>query len=282
MFVLDGHKRIRAWPDAFFRGKPDLTNRTDYEPYLDASVELDAEPGDVIYWPSSYWHIGEDAGGWSLAISLFFFMQDDAHAQLSAGVARALRERLSEGNGRRAARPARPTRPAPAGAAPAVAGARAIPGQVRRALGAVRALGDAADLEQTLVASRLDHVTGLAFRLLPAPLPPSRLRDEQRVRGDAAYPIRWIAAGDGDLVCSACGRSFVIPANPRVVALLERLNTGAPARVGELARAYATTVRVGRVTYSASRAEIRGLLERLVSLHALIAEPAEDEAAGRS
>ena len=83
MFAVDGIKRIRAWPDAFFRDKPDLTNRLDYERYNPESVVLEARPGDVIYWPASYWHIGEDAGGPSIAISLALFMDPQPGAELA-------------------------------------------------------------------------------------------------------------------------------------------------------------------------------------------------------
>ena len=31
---------------------------------------LKGEPGDVIYWPSGYWHVGESVGGLSLSLSL--------------------------------------------------------------------------------------------------------------------------------------------------------------------------------------------------------------------
>ena len=83
MFAVDGIKRIRAWPDEFFRSKPDMTNRLDYDRYNDASVLLEARPGDVIYWPASYWHIGEDAGGPSIAISLALFMDPQPGADLA-------------------------------------------------------------------------------------------------------------------------------------------------------------------------------------------------------
>ena len=83
MFVVDGLKRIRAWPDAFSRGKPDMTNRLDYERYNDASVVLDARPGEVIFWPASYWHIGRTPAARSIAISLALFMEPQPGADLA-------------------------------------------------------------------------------------------------------------------------------------------------------------------------------------------------------
>jgi hypothetical protein len=261
MFVIDGHKRIRAWPDEFFQGKPDLTNRTDYEPYLEASTLLDAEPGDVIYWPSSYWHIGEDAGGWSVAISLFVFPEDASAGQLAGEVARAVEERLGRGAHRRGRGSRALRRPG--------AGIRAVAGRVRQAVETVRALGRDPALEQMLVAARLDHLTGYAFRRLPPPRPARPLADRQVIRGHPEFPILWQAVGAGDLVCSVNGRSFAIPANPKVVALLRRINSGAGARVGDLVGSSAGRAKVGRVEFEASRRDVRALLEQLDRLRAL-------------
>src|SRR6185436_729100 len=99
--------------------------------YNAASVVLQGKPGDVIYWPSSYWHVGEDAGGLSVAISLALFME--AEPWTDVVLARRLRSRA-----RRAA---------------------LGPAATTRSLGALRsALADPA-LEQMLVAARLRHLT---------------------------------------------------------------------------------------------------------------------------
>ncbi len=51
MFVVAGRKRIRAWPDEYFRGKENVANTLDYEQFLNDAVTLEGGPGDVIYWP---------------------------------------------------------------------------------------------------------------------------------------------------------------------------------------------------------------------------------------
>ena len=84
----------------------------------------------------------------------------------------------------------------------------------------------------------------------------ARLHVLDQGKGD---PILWLQAGDsGDLVCSGNGRSFVLPANPGVVALLQRLNTGAPCRVGDLVR-----------EFDGPATDVRRLLEKLDTLRAL-------------
>lgn len=78
-FVVRGPKRLLFWPrDCFvakFASPPKspshqqaLTGR--YVDYLDDAVIVDAEEGDVVYWPKDFWHIGTSAERWSGMIAL--------------------------------------------------------------------------------------------------------------------------------------------------------------------------------------------------------------------
>ena len=254
MFAVDGLKRIRAWPDAFFRGKPDLTNRLDYERYNDASLVLDARPGDVIYWPASYWHIGEDADGPSIAISLALFMEPQPGADLAQTVEQAIATRAGGARGRR-----RVTADGPLL-------------RVARDVRALRRMTAGPSLECALAADRLNRVTGAGFGRVPPPTPPRALTDDDVVRGERHGAVRWVTVGD-EIVCSAGGHAFALPAHPRLPALLRRLGSPEPARVGDLIDRYSGTVGRGSVEFTASRREIRGLLERLLTFRALTVGP---------
>lgn len=260
MFVISGRKRIRAWPDEFFRGKEDMTNRLDYDRFLGTSITLDAEPGDIIYWPSSYWHIGEDLGGWSVAISVALFMDLSPGADLVRHVAPMVADRLAR------------TRHEVSSALPPggpEGGARVVPELVRAAVDALRGVSRSPALAETLAASWLDHLTGYGFMRVPAPRAPRHLADDERVRGDPENPILWLPVGGRDLICSANGHSFGIPADPRVLALFERLNGGTVCRVGDLVGEGTGMVEAGGREFVASAHDIRALLERLWSLRAL-------------
>lgn len=70
-FIVSGKKRIYAWPfdtlspflSEEIRRTSNLPHHTDlnFQDYLDSAVCLDAEPGDIIYWPAEYWHIAAAA-----------------------------------------------------------------------------------------------------------------------------------------------------------------------------------------------------------------------------
>jgi hypothetical protein len=254
MFVVDGLKRIRAWPDEFFRGKPDMTNRLDYEPYNDASVVLDARPGEVIFWPASYWHIGEDAGGLSIAISLALFMEPQPGADLARTIEQAIAQRPGAADRRRQA-----------------AGDRITP-EVRRDLRALQQIGRGPSLARALAADHLNRMTGAGFARVPPPAPARTLGDDDVVGGDPDFAVRWTRLGD-ELICSANGHAFALPDDPRMPELLRRLSSTDPVRVGDLIARYAGMLTRGAVEFTASRREVRALLERLLALRAITVRP---------
>jgi len=254
MFAVDGIKRIRAWPDEFFRGKPDMTNRLDYDRYNNASVLLEARPGDIIYWPASYWHIGEDAGGPSIAISLALFMDPQPGADLAQTLEQEIATR-SVGAHRRRVR----------------VGAR-IESDVRRDLRTLQQIARGPSLARALAADRLNRVTGAGFVRVPLPALARAPEDGDIVRGEADFPMRWATVGD-EIVCSANGHAFALPDDPRMPGLLRRLSSTAPLRVGDLIARYSGTVTRGAVEFTASRREVRALLERLLALRAITVGP---------
>ncbi len=89
------------------------------------------------------------------------------------------------------------------------------------------------------------------------------------VRGDPEYPILWLPAENHQIIISANGHSFSIPADFRIIRLIERLNTGAALRVKSLIEEHAGTTRYADVEYEAEPEGIRTVLEKLYTLHAI-------------
>jgi 50S ribosomal protein L16 3-hydroxylase len=248
MFVVDGQKRMRTWPDAFFRDKEDLTHRLDYAHYNDASIVLDAAPGDVIYWPSDYWHIGESVtGAMSAAISVALFMEPRPTSDVMALARGMVQAHLSTHD---------PTRIA------------------ERAAAALRSVGADPRFERAIRTALLNKTTAYGFARAPLPLPAHSLTDDDVVHGLAEYPVIWMREDDDRLTCSACGHAFGISASPLVLKLLERLNDGEPALVSALIAEYAGSVTAGDVEFITTPDDVRALLEKLVSLRAVVVERA--------
>ncbi|MFM9607109.1 JmjC domain-containing protein [Streptomyces niveiscabiei] len=60
LYCVRGTKRMRFWD-----GRPwtePVHTVLDYQPYLASSFVAEAEPGDLLYWPARYHHVGESTG----------------------------------------------------------------------------------------------------------------------------------------------------------------------------------------------------------------------------
>ena len=77
LFALSGKKRMRFW-----RQKPwsePVSTILDYQAHLDTSFVVEVEPGDALYWPWTYFHVGESAGG-GVATSVNVGIPKDEHS----------------------------------------------------------------------------------------------------------------------------------------------------------------------------------------------------------
>jgi 50S ribosomal protein L16 3-hydroxylase len=78
-FVTRGPKRMLFWPPdrftvKFSSPKNDPSHQralvARYEQHLDGASVIEADEGDVIYWPKEYWHIGASQDTWSGMVSV--------------------------------------------------------------------------------------------------------------------------------------------------------------------------------------------------------------------
>jgi 50S ribosomal protein L16 3-hydroxylase len=79
-FVVDGRKRIRVWPRTAFSENSYWYGVGAGRRPRAGSTCLDGEPGDILYWPSSYWHVGESRGGTVSSLSLGLYPRDSLAA----------------------------------------------------------------------------------------------------------------------------------------------------------------------------------------------------------
>lgn len=61
MIPVEGRKRMRFWTARPWAEA--VSTLPDYRGHLAGSFVVEAEPGDVLYWPADYYHVGESIGG---------------------------------------------------------------------------------------------------------------------------------------------------------------------------------------------------------------------------
>lgn len=225
-FVVSGKKRFRLWPfeelAARFGVPPSARDAVHVLPGLGAlnlpdelratSIVLEGEPGDVMYWPASAWHVAENAsteangGPLTVTLGLGRFRQLGPAPLLAKVVARAVHEG------------------APSLALPTSGdlseGAQALWTDVLAWLGsdAVRAI-----MTEELVA----WASALRFPLAPPLAAPSRDEAVEAIAPAVPGTIAWARQGD-HLVWSSGGHLARYPYHPGIERILARIDRGAP------------------------------------------------------
>jgi 50S ribosomal protein L16 3-hydroxylase len=275
LFALKGRKRMRFWPKKPWSAP--VSTMLDYAPYLKESFVAEVEPGDILYWPSSYYHVGESAGG-EVATSVNVGIPRTEHPtvyyvdDLLRGTIDELS--LSEQEWRN-------TRLAKVGASPLARGVLTrqgalspeLPRALQAAVGAFREVSRRRETLSHIQVTWLKRLTAGGFEPVPPAARKGRLEDEDRVRVDPRFPILFEQSEAGRWICAANGHALRGAGSVKAAArLFETLNSGRELRVGALLRPFRSGVerkRGATDVVAATREGMRTVLERLQGLRAL-------------
>ncbi len=241
LFAVAGKKRMRFWSERPWT-EPAMSMR-DYRRHLGTSFAVDVEPGDILYWPSDYYHVGESCdGGVTTSVnvgiprtghSAFAALQDlwldvnDVNSSMDPS--ENLMGMLS-------------TLPGPAGhgwvTSPFAKDGTlspALPDAVERTLRAFRARTRPSFVDRRLRESSLRHLSAAGFAQTPPAAPRRRLRDSDYVLGDPQYPMLWAPDGPRRCVYAANGHlQRVAATSSQMARIAKHLNSGRPAPVGAM------------------------------------------------
>lgn len=253
-FVIAGRKKMLVWPEEYFRDKEVTFNSLDYEKFSDGAISVEGEAGDILYWPSSYWHVGEAGSGLSLTMNVGLFLKHNPFADILKHVRGIARDRpdASATVDLYAFDPNAPERTA-----------ERVAKELEAAADILREISRSAALEESLRISWMNRVTGAGFTSVPPPLPHAALSDDQTLSANPLYPVVWLNWNDNKLACSANGHSFAVTRDPSAIKLIERVNTGAPFGVKGLVEECSETNQASDERF------LRGIVEKLYSLRAI-------------
>ncbi|MFJ5229280.1 JmjC domain-containing protein [Kitasatospora sp. NPDC088391] len=254
LFALEGRKRMRFWRDCPWT-EP-VTTKLDYHPYLDASFTAEPEPGDLLYWPARYYHVGESVDGGS-ATSVNVGVPREAHRAVH-DVDDLLLGRTPDAMVDPDAALARlPAATAPL-SVPAPPADGALPEALEQTLEVFRAYRDPGTVRERVTALALRNWSAAGLCPVPPPAAPRPLTDDTTIRSRARILYEPVGA---TLLCAANGhllRSTLTP--PQLTGLITGLTRPTPVR--ELLSALPP----------AAHPEARRLLEALETFRALTRE----------
>ncbi len=212
-WVVSGRKRMLVWPPEVFEGVD--RRAVDLDDYRARATVLEGEPGDLMFWPSSYWHIGESLGHPVVTLSLGRFTSvveevvvEEAKRFLGGTFVLEGLERAADSL--RIDRRELQTLPDPL---------RDATAQLRRGM---------EDALQRRWLARLSNA-GLA----PPPARSTPLAASARIAADPIHPVLF-AESTGGFIVAGAGRTLFVEAAPWIPALLDALNRGVPTTIDEL------------------------------------------------
>src|SRR5262245_32691468 len=258
-FIIEGRRRIYLWPEEYFRNSLDLARSSDFAKLRRDATILEGEPGDILYWPGRYWHVGSPLSTLSIGLSVAL-----VPVQLSSFVVSAINNQIGEFLDPTLTRDGG----FPHAASDVEDSPEMIAAAIKRAAKLLKRAHNDAELIQLLQAAWLDHMTSEGSEPAPTPLPLEELDDDCLIGGIPEVPIVWIISND-KIVCSANGNSILLPPAPAIIALLTELNSGATLKVSDLIRKYKGVSRRNGVQFKVTKDVLRFLLSKLYSLRAI-------------
>ncbi|MBE4768581.1 MULTISPECIES: JmjC domain-containing protein [Streptomyces] len=265
MFGLRGRKRMRFWPRRPWDEA--VSTKVDYTGHLPESFSVDVGPGELLYWPADYYHVGESATTSPATSVNVGVPRDEHHAgyEVEALIADLDPTRLTGRGSLDTLLHVPEAEVSAPGPGPDGLLSPVLPEAFG---GAVRALADFARPERTgprVTTVSLRHRTAGGFAPAPAAAASRALADADRVRTVPDVRVLWAPDGDGGTLCAANGHHIRTSLGPGAMTAVTQALTGpGPLRVADV---------LSLVPSGTPREEARALLERLESFRVLRREP---------
>jgi hypothetical protein len=243
-FGIEGKKTLYLWEPEFYHAKLAHLVDVDYRRFLRHAIALTVGPGEVIYWPSRYWHIAEPSTELSVTMNIAYYGTFSAESHGQRAVERAVQARLAarrielgeaEFGSVACGLSAKESRCVPHGLRSSTdsRGDLRIPEALTRAVDSVeRDLP--AQLRDDVTRAWVGHMTRLGFDH-PPPMSEhdGALAPGTRLGRTSEAPIHLAQLRSGKLLCSANGRTMEVAERAWVRPLLRELNVRSSVRVGD-------------------------------------------------
>ena len=268
-YVVTGRKRMKVWPYEVFAGRrenrdssPDKAGLVILQGPDDEALAartgsvLEGGPGELFYFPASYWHCAEPSEDLVVTLAIDFSyggLPRFADLENPLSWSKDLRGFFSRDQ---------------------------IDAGLPLARG-TRFLRRPEILNQLIIdlnASWLRYTTSGFFNRASLPLPPVTLDDLDQVQADPERPIVAKTLPEHQLILAANGQTLQTIADPKVKKLVTTLNAGKGHQVGALTKKFSGTSHSRGVEFESSPDAIRAVLEQLCSWRALRVERAKPSA----
>jgi hypothetical protein len=228
--VVRGPKRMLLWPyealahhvadGSDMRREGYVLEELAVEDVRSSAIVLEGQTGDVLYWPSTYWHVAEEVPGtsYSLSLNVGVALTQPRHV-LECLTERLMRASLADPSAIHTAVDAR--------------GEVTTPREIAVMIERLRALLDSGEIERSLCEGWMEHVSSSGFDERPDALPSCEIDASDVVAIDGGERALWRRSEAGLVVC-ANGITIYFERDGGITSLLASLNSGRAVPVSEL------------------------------------------------
>lgn len=218
-FPIVGSKTMRVWKFNVFKNKPLHFFLEDYDKYLASSKVLVAKPGEFIYWPSGYWHVGENDGTSMISLHLSY----SSEGELKPIVRNVLNHLVDESLASKSLA--------------SFSMKQNIPNELKKAVKKIKE-STLSSLEHILEDYWLMKLSAQGFTEVPKKRKSLKLSLSKKVRVHTHFPIIY-KLRDADLNLYLNGRSYVVGEKSAfLIALIKELNKGNTHEIREILMKY--------------------------------------------
>lgn len=216
-FPIIGQKKFRLWSDDFVRKNPDLIEAHTYTRFKKNSRLLTAEPGDMVYWPSSDWHIAESDGAFSATWSLGVWVDRPHRDDISENLMTLLNEKL----GARAQYKMVPFQQLHQKNGQV----KELPEIFRDSISELLRLSEN-EIKNHFLKAWMNHISKQGFKVIPKERVKIKMTDRLRLR-QIRSPILWLQSErDGKTLYSSGGVLVEHQNSKNLLKLVKALNSG--------------------------------------------------------
>jgi 50S ribosomal protein L16 3-hydroxylase len=265
MFGLRGRKRMRFWPRRPW-DEP-VSTKTDYARHTAASFSAEVGPGELLYWPADYYHVGESATAAPATSVNVGVPRDEHHTgyELEDLLADLDPARLAGCGGMDTLLSSPDVALTAPGPRTGGLLSPVLPEALTTAVHALHDYADPARMRRRVTVLSLRRWTAGGFEPVPPAAERRTLTDAVRLRCDRHARILWAPDRGTGTLYAANGHETRTPLGHHELLRMTRALSGrGPLPVGEL---------LATVTPGTHRDEARTVLEHLESFRAVGREP---------
>lgn len=260
-YVVHGSKKMLVWPFEYFEKETanpaalyekDGLPHVDIRRHMDAATVLEGRAGDILYWPSTYWHIGVGDGQPHMTFNMSLYFPYRARKRVEEVLDLLLEPEFR--NDWMSFHPFETDRIQEL--------AQSVPDAWARVVETYRRVLASPKFEGMLLAAWMRRLTSGGFTSLPAWNSDTRVDPEDSFTGRPGSPVLSAPLGGGKLLMAANGGVFLADEAGPVRSVIEAVNSGEPFTL-------ASIVRRTDGPDSNLEVEIRALIEKLLRFWAV-------------